>query len=139
MSHNLFVFDTNVLVSAALSPHSVSADALKKALLTGRVTYSKYTWKELLNVLFRPKFDKYFTIEVRQEIAVRFLQLFKAVEINEHVHVCRDPKDDMFLDLALAVRATCLITGDKALLELHPFQNIPILSPADFLNTSFNC
>jgi predicted nucleic acid-binding protein len=44
MSHNLFVFDTNVLVSAALSPHSVSADALKKALLTGRVTYYKYSY-----------------------------------------------------------------------------------------------
>lgn len=137
MNPNIFVFDTNVLVSAALSPRSVSADALKKALLTGRVAYSKDTWRELLNVLFLPKFDKYFTIEARQEIAVRFLQLFKEVEINNHIRACRDPKDDMFLELSVSATASCLVTGDKALLELHPFQNIPVLSPSDFLHTSF--
>ncbi len=133
MNPNLFVFDTNVLVSAALSPHSVSANALKKALVEGGMAYSEDTWREFLNVLFRPKFDRYFSIEDRQEIAVRFLQIFHPVEVNNRVRVCRDPKDNIFLELVLAARASYLITGDKALLELHPFQNIPILSPSHFL------
>jgi predicted nucleic acid-binding protein len=29
--------------------------------------------------------------------------------------------------------AVCIITGDKDLLVLHPFENIQILSTADFL------
>jgi hypothetical protein len=37
--------------------------------------------------------------------------------------------------LALAIKADCIVTGDKDLLVLHPFREIPILTPADFLNT----
>jgi predicted nucleic acid-binding protein len=30
-------------------------------------------------------------------------------------------------------RAALIVTGDRDLLELHPFLEIPILSPADYL------
>ena len=30
--------------------------------------------------------------------------------------------------------ADCLVTGDRDILEMHPFRNIPILTPATFLN-----
>ena len=42
--------------------------------------------------------------------------------------VCRDPDDQKFLELALAARADCLVTRDRALLELRaaPFR---ILTP----------
>ncbi|WP_459868116.1 putative toxin-antitoxin system toxin component, PIN family [Endothiovibrio diazotrophicus] len=46
---------------------------------------------------------------------------------------CRDPKDNKFLELAVAGGASALITGDQDLLALHPFRGIPILAPADFL------
>ena len=137
MSLNRFVLDTNVLVSAALSPHSVSADALRKAHQLGILVYSGQTWAEFLEVLFRAKFDKYFSIETRQEIAVRFLQFFQFHQVNERIRACRVPKDDMFLELAIASGAACIVTGDSALLELHPFQNIPILSPSNFIATSY--
>ena len=47
---------------------------------------------------------------------------------------CCDPKDNKFLELAVAANASCLITGDNDLLVLHPFRNIPILNATDFLN-----
>jgi predicted nucleic acid-binding protein len=50
------------------------------------------------------------------------------------VTACRDSNDDKFLALALAIKANCIVTGDQDLLVLHPFQGIPILTPADFLN-----
>ncbi|MFO5470502.1 MAG: putative toxin-antitoxin system toxin component, PIN family, partial [Dolichospermum sp.] len=50
-----------------------------------------------------------------------------------HVQVCRDPKDDKFLSLAIAGNANIIITGDEDLLVLKCYQNIPILSPKDFL------
>lgn len=50
------------------------------------------------------------------------------------VNVCRDPKDDKFLELALSGDASFIITGDKDLLILNPFQNIKILSSSGFIN-----
>jgi predicted nucleic acid-binding protein len=46
---------------------------------------------------------------------------------------CRDPNDNMFLALARAVEADALISGDEDLLVLHPWNGIPILTPAEFL------
>ncbi|MGN6802815.1 MAG: putative toxin-antitoxin system toxin component, PIN family [Ginsengibacter sp.] len=56
------------------------------------------------------------------------------IEVSERVNACRDPKDNKFLELAVAAKASCIITGDKDLLELHPFRGIPILTANDFLN-----
>jgi uncharacterized protein len=40
----------------------------------------------------------------------------------------------MILELAVASKASCIVTGDKKhLIPLHPFRGIPILTPADFL------
>jgi putative PIN family toxin of toxin-antitoxin system len=55
------------------------------------------------------------------------------VEVNTQVTVCRDPKDDKFLSLAVSGGATYIVTGDKDLLALDPFQGIRILTPSDFL------
>jgi len=46
---------------------------------------------------------------------------------------CRDPEDDKFLETAVNGNADCLITGDKDLLIMHPFQGIPVLLPAQGL------
>jgi Predicted nucleic acid-binding protein, contains PIN domain len=37
------------------------------------------------------------------------------------------------LALALTIKADAIITGDQDLLILHPFRDIDILTPADFL------
>jgi uncharacterized protein len=47
--------------------------------------------------------------------------------------VCRDPNDDMVLALALAAQVDLIVSGDNDLLVLHPFEGIPIFSPADAL------
>jgi predicted nucleic acid-binding protein len=49
------------------------------------------------------------------------------------IDACRDPKDNKFLELAVEAGAACIITGDKDLLVLNPFRNIPIFTPAEFL------
>ncbi len=54
----------------------------------------------------------------------------------EVVRACRDPKDDMYLELAVSDEATCIVSGDQDLLQLNPFQGIPIITPDEFL-TSF--
>ena len=56
------------------------------------------------------------------------------IEISGQVRgVCRDPKDDKFLEVAVHGRAELILTGDTDLLVLHPFRGIAILTPADYL------
>jgi predicted nucleic acid-binding protein len=42
----------------------------------------------------------------------------------------------MILKLAVSGQADAIITGDGDLLALHPFRNVPILTPETFLKTS---
>ena len=44
-----------------------------------------------------------------------------------------DPSDDKFLEAAVAGRASCIVSGDKHLLNLFEFQGIRILKPKDFV------
>lgn len=130
-----FVFDTNTLISSVLSPFSTTAKSIKKAEKIGTIVYSEQTWDEFLIVLFRTKFDKYFTIDDRKEIVERLLARFKEVHVEMDIEECRDPNDNKFLELAITSSSKCMISGDQDLLIMHPFQGIPILSPTDFFNT----
>ena len=130
---NNFVFDTNALVSAVLSPRSTNAQALRKARRMGVVVYSDETWEELSEVLFRAKFDRYFTTADRQEILNRLQTGCKKVIPQVTIAECRDADDDKFLELAVTASAAVLVTGDPDLLVLHPFRNTPILNAAGFL------
>jgi uncharacterized protein len=130
------VFDTNVIISAALFEHSKPAQALTKAFDEGEILFSKATEKELEEIFFRRKFDPYTTIEERTEFLHYFLQQATKIEVTKTVSICRDAKDNMILELAVSGQADAIITGDKDLLDLSPFEGISILSPTDFLESS---
>jgi uncharacterized protein len=59
------------------------------------------------------------------------------VSPTREIHKCRDPKDDKFLELAVAGRAAVLVSGDADLQSLDPFEGVRILSPAVFLERLF--
>lgn len=54
---------------------------------------------------------------------------------TEKIRACRDPKDDKFLEVAVAGDADLIISGDEDLSVLNPFRGIPIMQPAAFLQT----
>jgi predicted nucleic acid-binding protein len=49
------------------------------------------------------------------------------------VPVCRHPDDDHVFACALAAQARLIVSRDKDLLDLHPYQGIPILASAEAL------
>lgn len=61
----IFVFDTNSLISANLSPDSVNRKAYNRAREIGMPVYSSATFTEFAETLLRPKFDKYISSEKR--------------------------------------------------------------------------
>ena len=112
------------------TPHRVYDAFLRGELVP---VFSQDTLAELTEVLTRPGLRALTTgAEVRT-----FLTLIQRdgliVRPTHRVHVCRDPKDNMILDCALAGQVSCIVTGDHDLLALHPFRGIRILRPRDFL------
>ncbi len=134
MRNNFFVIDTNTLISAFLFKLSNPRKAFDKAIDIGKISASRETFKEFSEVLLRPKFDKYISTEGRLIVLQEFRGLTIFNEVSEIITDCRDPKDNKFLELAISSNASCIITGDKDLLVLHPFRDIPILNATDFIN-----
>lgn len=133
MNETRTVIDTGVVVSAVLLPRSVPRQAFDAAAARGPLLVSAATIAELDDVLRRPKFNKYVTEEKRLEFLAALVRDADEVEIIETIQACRDPDDDKFLEVAVCGNATSLISGDQDLLVLHPFRNIPIVTPSQFL------
>lgn len=132
-----FVFDTNVVISALLLNRSAALQAFDKALEQGKLLISQATIEELNEVLRRKGFDKYVTEEERMEFITELVRGASLEDITDTVTACRDPKDNKFLELALSGKASCIVSGDDDLLALHPFRGIPVLTPRQFLDYSW--
>ena len=115
------VFDTNVLVSAAIFPASVPRQALAHSLHHGSLLMSDELAREIRDVITRARFDRHATREVREEFLRDLMLDVEFVTITEAVQACRDPRDDKILELAVNGRADYIVTGDDDLLVMNPF------------------
>ena len=134
-SFTRIVADTNVHVSRLILPESLPARALRRAELQGRMLVSDATMYELADVLSRGKFDPYASLADRKGFVQRLAEIAEFVPIIQMVRECRDPKDEKFLEVALNGRADVIITGDRDLLAMHPWREVEILSPTDYLKS----
>ncbi len=130
------VIDTGVLVSAMIRRQGTTGEVLC-ALRDGRFTavYSTDLLVEIIDVLGRPGLRAKYHIEPDDiSVVINMIRLRGDLVIpTRKVAACRDPKDDKFLEAALAGCAECIVSGDSDLLDLTPFEKIPILRPAEFL------
>ncbi len=124
------VVDTSVLVSAAILPKSVSGKAFDLSLRHFELLASASTERELTEVLFRPKFDRYFQLDNRLEFLAFYAKTTKKVIITTVVTDCIDPKDNQFLELAVDGHASCILSSDAHLTDMHPYRGISILTPS---------
>ena len=129
------VLDTNVLVSALLF-RSGRLSWLRQAWQTMalRPVMAKPTTEELLRVLAYPKFRLTSAeVEALLEELLPWVEVF-AAPIPSVVKrwTVRDPKDQIFLDLALGAGVDLLVTGDADLLVLSDqVEGLQICQPAD--------
>jgi putative PIN family toxin of toxin-antitoxin system len=127
------VIDTNVLISAALSPSGVPAKLVKNFILSGRIVFSEETYDEFSSRLWLPKFDRYISRERRKMILLDFSNIAEWVEIKGDFKLCRDLDDNKFLEVALKANAALLISGDRDLTVLKQVEGIPIVTPSEAL------
>ena len=130
------VVDTGVFASALIRHQGTTGTGLR-ALSDKQFTaiYTTDLLVEIIDVLGHDKFrTKYHIQPVDFTALVNLIRLRGELVIpSQSVTACRDPKDNKFLEAALAGDADCIVSGDADLLDLTPFENIPILRPAEFL------
>ena len=129
----MIVFDTSTLVGAASRRTGVPHRAFLHALRADRVAVSDGMMSELREVLARPRLARFVSPELRDEVLALLTVAGVPFVPGERVTDCRDPKDDLFLELALASGAGILVSSDNDLLVLHPWRGVRILRPAEYL------
>jgi uncharacterized protein len=134
-----FIVDTNIFISQLLWPTSVPGEAFRKAISSGVLLVSYEILEELTDVLGRKKFDPYLTLEERQGFIRHLSSIVEVIPQVISIKVCRDPKDDKFLSLAISGGADFILTGDNDLLILDPYRNVRILSCSTYLNKNYLC
>ncbi len=135
------VIDTSTLISAILRPSSVPRQAFLLAVGNFDLCISIATLDELREVLYRSKFDRYTPLTERLAFVDLVAQhaLMWQVDLTSEAaarNACRDAKDAKFLALALSCESAALVSSDADLQVLDPWQGIPILTPAAFLQTN---
>jgi putative PIN family toxin of toxin-antitoxin system len=129
----VFVFDTNVWVSAALGSSSCRR-AFDLARSKGKLIRSEETFTELALTLEKPRLQKYLSHQDKIDFLANYLLITEKVEVKTaKLTICRNPKDNILLELAISCHADFLISGDKDLLSLNAFRGVSIISPADYL------
>jgi uncharacterized protein len=128
--------DTEVLVSALIQPRGTIGDILR-ALRNGRFTiiYSTDMIVEVIDVLGRPKIQSKYHIQPDDiTVLINLIRLRgELVAPKQKVTACRDPKDNKFLEAAVAGIADAVVTGDDDLLVLNHYEGIDILRPAELI------
>ena len=103
------VIDTNAWISRLSLADSVAARAVDKALARFEVVVSEVSVEALADVLSREKFDRYVSLQDREEFLRRLLQVTTMVPVLSEITDCRDPKDNrFFLALALDSESDCM-------------------------------
>lgn len=133
------VLDTNVFVSALLSETGVPAkilDAWRDGYF-GIVITAKIM-AEINEVLRQPKFQSKYAILPQKLADLNSLLWAHAIYIESHSNlsgsVSTDPDDEIFLAAAVDGKADLIISGDAHLLKLKICQDIPIITPREFLD-----
>jgi putative PIN family toxin of toxin-antitoxin system len=125
------VFDTNIYISAFITPGGRGEAALQLAI-DGRIEL--FTSVPILTELagtLREKFhwdDAHITAAIRHVAAVATV-----IRPEERLAVLADEPDNRILECALAARAALIVTGDRHLLALGSYQSVSVIPLAKFL------
>lgn len=126
------VLDTNVVVSGLLSPFGAPAEIVRLVSSGAlELCYDARILSEYQNVLLRPKF-------LFEQVRVGYL--LDQIKACGHIVIAKplpkklpDPDDEPFLEIALAGKARCLITGNLKHYPVKKRQGMLVVSPVEFL------
>ncbi len=129
----MIVFDVSALVGAPYDATGCRNSPCAGALDTDRIAVSEPVLAELLDVFARPRLRRFVRPEMRDGIVSELFAHGVFFTPEERVTDCRDSKDNMYLELALASGSGTIVSSDGDLLVLHPWRSVRILRSAEYL------
>ncbi len=127
MKNKRIILDTNLWISFLISNDFAQIDSLvQEKDIT--FLFSDESLKEFIEVVERPKFQKFFSSKDVEKLLDTFDQYAALVTITSEIDICRDPKDNFLLNLAVDGKADFLVTGDKDLLVIGMVKTTEILT-----------
>jgi putative PIN family toxin of toxin-antitoxin system len=124
------VLDTNIWISFMIGKELKGLEKyLNKKV---KIITSSEQIEELVSVLRREKFKKYFLKDDIKELLFLIMKVSEIVNINHNIYDCRDEKDNFILEMAINGKVDIIVTGDNDLLILHPYKNISIINYKEF-------
>jgi len=130
----LIVLDTNVLVSALLSPFGTPARVLDQVLSNVvQLAFDDRILAEYSEVLKRPRFG--FPANDIQAL-LNHIQLNgrQIAAAPARLRKFPDPGDLPFAEVALSAPADVLVTGNVSHFRSLEWRGIPVLTPAEFMD-----
>jgi uncharacterized protein len=134
------VIDTQVFLRAAINPNSLPAKVIFDLRQQYELIASDAIISEVKDVLYRPKIRAKFP-HLTDSIANRVLERLSTANIvnsTDIESISRDAKDDIFLACAKASGSQYIVSEDKDLLVLNPYEGIQIINVLDFLHVLQN-
>ncbi len=130
------VLDTNVWVSWAISPNGTPARCVK---LVESGLCRAYICREIVEEFVSKMAHKFRLSPTDIERLTELMcSIAHTVEISGLLRaVPEDPDDDKVIECAVVADADYIVTGDRDLLRLEKYQNIAIVSPAEFYQVFF--
>ncbi len=130
------VIDTNILIRAVIRPQGTVGPVIPR-LAKGdyKLVYSVLIRNELIAKLALPRIREKYKVDDSQVEALLDLIALRGelVTPERRVEVCRDPKDNMFIEAALAATAKYVVTGDDDLLSLKTFETVQFIISRQFI------
>ena len=126
--------DTTIWISALIFG-GVPLRALEYAGTHYIIAISREIYDEVVDVLSRQKFAG----KINAFLVIKKLNTFlneaeaEWVSLRGNVRDCLDPKDNKFLDCALAAGAGVILSSDWHLRSMDPYHGLRILNPQEFL------
>jgi len=132
MQSKRVILDTNLWIYFLISG---KLDDIDNYILKGnlKIIFSQELIEEFIEVASRPKFKKYFSFHDITNLLRLFEMYGEIIHVTSRFNICRDPKDNFLLDLAVDSQADYLVTGDNDLLVLQKVENTKIISIQELL------
>ncbi len=124
------VLDTNVIIDGIKDDYSYEKQIID-AVRNGEIeAYANHqTIRENKLIMNRLITDE----EYQSEISTLFSQINNVIN-RRQIHIVSDPEDNKILESAVEAEADFLITRDNDLLSLGKYEEIEIVTPAEFWN-----
>lgn len=125
------IIDTNLWISFLIGKR---LHFLKDMITSGKIKliFASEQILEIQMVTQRPKVSIHFHEEDVNRM-LRFIRIVGEIHVIKSIPaICRDPKDDFLLGLAIQSKADYLITGDKDLLAIKKIGTTKIIPVSQF-------